>query len=251
MSRVRWWRRLVPPLLSAVVLTAGSVAAVQAAYPASSTSIDHRLQPALRRRREPRSSPRCRPPPRPPTPGSVMSPRTTPEPSSPGRRPSTGPPRTGATTSTATAITTGCRRRPALHRLPRGFRDCTQAVVFSKDIKAKRAGRQSNLVFVSTCHAADANTTLPDAFAIAKTKSSGGATRVRSSTSATSGSSGTATSGSSSSGSGTPSPAARRSGPRSTSRCSALQRSRLRRRLVGHVLWSGVAGPWTTCKMCS
>src|SRR5437773_1252623 len=58
-----------------------------------------------------------------------------------------------------------------------GFRedsgDCSQAVIFSKDIKAKRAGRQSNLVFVSTCHAADSNTTLPDAFAIAKTKSSG------------------------------------------------------------------------------
>ena len=35
MSRVRWWRRLVPPLLSAVVLMAGSAAAAQAAYPAS------------------------------------------------------------------------------------------------------------------------------------------------------------------------------------------------------------------------
>jgi len=59
-----------------------------------------------------------------------------------------------------------------------GFRedsgDCSQAVIFSKDIKAKRLGRQSNLVFVSTCHAADSNTTLPDAFAIAKTKSTGG-----------------------------------------------------------------------------
>ncbi|MEA2518118.1 MAG: hypothetical protein QOF49_198 [Chloroflexota bacterium] len=58
-----------------------------------------------------------------------------------------------------------------------GFRedsgDCSQAVVYSKDIKAKRLGRQSNLVFVSTCHAADAVTTMPDAFAIAKTKSSG------------------------------------------------------------------------------
>lgn len=58
-----------------------------------------------------------------------------------------------------------------------GFRedsgDCVQAVVFSKDIKAKRAGRQSNLVFVSTCHASDSNTTMPDAFAIAKTKTVG------------------------------------------------------------------------------
>jgi hypothetical protein len=55
-----------------------------------------------------------------------------------------------------------------------GFRedsgDCSQQVIFSKEIKAKRAGRQSNLVFISTCHAADSNTTMPDAFAIAKTK---------------------------------------------------------------------------------
>jgi hypothetical protein len=62
-----------------------------------------------------------------------------------------------------------------------GFRedsgDCNQAVVYSKDIKAKRAGRQSNLVFVSTCHAADANTTMPDAFAIAKNKAVGGASQ--------------------------------------------------------------------------
>ena len=45
-----------------------------------------------------------------------------------------------------------------------GFRedsgDCTQSVVFSKDLKAKRAGRASNLVFISTCHAADSNATL-------------------------------------------------------------------------------------------
>ena len=58
-----------------------------------------------------------------------------------------------------------------------GFRedsgDCSQAVIFSKDIRARRAGRASNLVFVSTCHSADANTTLPGAFAIEKTKSTG------------------------------------------------------------------------------
>ncbi len=57
-----------------------------------------------------------------------------------------------------------------------GFRedsgDCDQAVVFSKDIKAKRAGRATNLIFISTCHSADANTTLPGAFDIAKTKGS-------------------------------------------------------------------------------
>jgi len=60
-----------------------------------------------------------------------------------------------------------------------GFRedsgDCSQAVVYSKDIAAKRLGRQSNLVFVSTCHSADAVTTMPAAFAIEKTKSIGAA----------------------------------------------------------------------------
>jgi hypothetical protein len=60
-----------------------------------------------------------------------------------------------------------------------GFRedsgDCSQSVIFSKEIKAKRLGRQSNLVFISTCHAADAITTMPGAFAIAKTKSVGAA----------------------------------------------------------------------------
>jgi len=49
--------------------------------------------------------------------------------------------------------------------------------VFSKDIKAKRLGRQSNLVFISTCHASDSVTTMPGAFAIEKTKSVGGATQ--------------------------------------------------------------------------
>lgn len=55
-----------------------------------------------------------------------------------------------------------------------GFREdagkCSGDIVFSKDIKAKRNGRQSNLVFISTCHSADANTTMPDAFAIEKVK---------------------------------------------------------------------------------
>jgi hypothetical protein len=55
-----------------------------------------------------------------------------------------------------------------------GFREdalkCPGTVVFSKEIKAKRVGRQSNLLFISTCHASDSNTTMPGAFAIAKTK---------------------------------------------------------------------------------
>jgi hypothetical protein len=55
-----------------------------------------------------------------------------------------------------------------------GFRedsgDCSQSVVFSKEILAKRAGRQSNLVIMSTCYLGNADTTMPAAFAIAKDK---------------------------------------------------------------------------------
>lgn len=55
-----------------------------------------------------------------------------------------------------------------------GFRedsgDCSQAVVFSKDIAAKRLGRQSNLVIMSTCYLGNSDTTMPGAFAIEKDK---------------------------------------------------------------------------------
>lgn len=56
-----------------------------------------------------------------------------------------------------------------------GFKEdaglCTGAkTVYSKDIKAVRAGRQSNLVVMSTCHLGETTTTMPDAFAIPKTK---------------------------------------------------------------------------------
>lgn len=55
-----------------------------------------------------------------------------------------------------------------------GFRedsgDCAQSVVFSKEIVAKRAGRATNLVVISTCFNGDSNTTLPGAFGIAKSK---------------------------------------------------------------------------------
>ena len=58
-----------------------------------------------------------------------------------------------------------------------GFRTddgkCTGAsIVYSKDIAARRAGRQSNLVVMSTCYLGDAGTTMPGAFAIAKDKAS-------------------------------------------------------------------------------
>ncbi len=55
-----------------------------------------------------------------------------------------------------------------------GFRDdagrCSGAVVYSKDIALKRAGRQSNLVVMSTCYLGDPTTTMPGAFAIEKSK---------------------------------------------------------------------------------
>jgi hypothetical protein len=61
-----------------------------------------------------------------------------------------------------------------------GFKEdagrCTgAATVFSKDIQAARRGRQSNLVIMSTCHLGETNTTMPDAFAIPKTKARTGA----------------------------------------------------------------------------
>ncbi len=63
---------------------------------------------------------------------------------------------------------------PTDQRRYSGFRedsgDCVQAVVYSKDIKAKRDGRATNLVVISTCENGNGNTTLPGAFGIAKTK---------------------------------------------------------------------------------
>jgi hypothetical protein len=55
-----------------------------------------------------------------------------------------------------------------------GFRedsgDCSQAVVYSKDIAAKRDGRQANLVVMSTCHLGEDDATMPAAFGISKKK---------------------------------------------------------------------------------
>ena len=55
-----------------------------------------------------------------------------------------------------------------------GFREdagkCSQAVVYSKDIAARRAGRQSNLVVMSMCHVGEDTSTMPGAFGIAKKK---------------------------------------------------------------------------------
>jgi hypothetical protein len=55
-----------------------------------------------------------------------------------------------------------------------GFRedsgDCSQSVVYSKDIAAKRGSKQANLVVMSMCHVGEDATTMPAAFGIAKKK---------------------------------------------------------------------------------
>jgi hypothetical protein len=59
-----------------------------------------------------------------------------------------------------------------------GFRedsgDCSQSVVYSRDIATKRAGRQSNLVVMSMCHVGENISTMPGAFGIAKKKFASG-----------------------------------------------------------------------------
>ena len=138
---------------------------------------------------------------------------------------------------------------PADQRRYSGFRedsgDCNQSVVYSKDIKDKRAGRATNLVVISTCFNGDANTTMPGAFGIAKTKAGEldwngprvlpGLPRRGLSTT---------TRRRSRSPSGTPSRRARASARRSTWRCSSdVHPCLLRRRLVGqlHLVRAGRA----------
>jgi hypothetical protein len=60
-----------------------------------------------------------------------------------------------------------------------GFKEdaglCTGAkTVYSKEIATVRAGRQSNLVIMSTCHLGETNTTMPGAFAIPKVRAAAG-----------------------------------------------------------------------------
>jgi hypothetical protein len=171
-SRVRWWRRLGPPLLAAVLVMGGFTTAVQAAYPASVDVNRSGFNP--------------------PCDGDanyIVPKMQAAAEAAYDRLGHVADDYTGtAFTRAATLARTPADWGYYVHshgdfylnpdgRRYTGFRedsgDCSQAVIFSKDIKAKRAGRQSNLVFVSTCHSADAITTLPDAFAIAKTKSAG------------------------------------------------------------------------------
>ena len=175
MSRARWWRPLAPPLLAVAILVTGSATSAMAAYPASVDVNTSAFNP--------------------PCDGDANA--IVPKMQTAAKAGLTG---RGHVTSAFTGA--AFTRAATLSRTPNdwayyvhshgdyywhsgdarrytGFRedsgDCSQAVVFSKDVKAKRLGRQSNLVFVSTCHAADSNTTMPDAFAIAKTKSIGAA----------------------------------------------------------------------------
>jgi hypothetical protein len=173
-SHARWWRPLAPPLLAIAVLMTGSAATVMAAYPASIDVNTTAFNPPCDDDAN-----------------TVV-----------GKMQSAAKAEYGRLGYVASAFTGAAFTRAAtLSRTPNdwgyyvhshgdhylnadgrrytGFRedsgDCSQQVVFSKDIKAKRAGRQSNLVFISTCHAADPVTTMPDAFGIAKTKSIGSA----------------------------------------------------------------------------
>ena len=61
-----------------------------------------------------------------------------------------------------------------------GFKEdaglCSGArTIFARDISAVRRGRTSNLVIISTCYLGESGTTMPGAFAIAKTKAGWGA----------------------------------------------------------------------------
>ena len=175
MSRVRWWRRLVPPLLSAALLMPGLATGVQAAWPASIDVNKSAFNP--------------------PCDGDANAIVPKMQQAAVAAYARLGHAATGFTGAAFTRAATlnrtvndwgyyvhshgdyywhgGDARRYTGFREDSG--DCSQAVVFSRDIKAKRLGRQSNLVFISTCHAADANTTMPGAFAIEKTKTIGGA----------------------------------------------------------------------------
>jgi hypothetical protein len=173
-SHARWWRPLAPPLLAIAVLMTGSAATAMAAYPASIDVNTSAFNPPCDDDAN-----------------AVVGKMQTAAKAEYGRLGYVASAFTGAAfTRAATLSRTPNDWGYYVHshgdyylnsdgRRYTGFRedsgDCSQQVVFSKDIKAKRAGRQSNLVFISTCHSADSVTTMPDAFAIAKTKSIGSA----------------------------------------------------------------------------
>jgi hypothetical protein len=172
-SSIRWWRRLIPPLLTAALLLPTSLPA-SAAGPYQA-SIDANVTAF---------NPPCDPDPNPFVPKMKNA--------AVAAYARLGHVATGfsgkAFTRAATLARTASDWGYYVHshgdfylnadgKRYTGFRedsgDCVQSVVFSKDIKAKRAGRQSNLVFISTCFAADGgkkNTTMPDAFGIQKGK---------------------------------------------------------------------------------
>jgi hypothetical protein len=174
-SRIRWLRQLIPPLLAATLLTAGSAGGIRAASYQASIDVNTTAF-------------------NPPCDGDAnfIVPKMQ-------KAATAAYARLGhvATSFTGAAFNRAATLKRTVSdwgyyvhshgdyywhstdaRRYTGFRedsgDCSQAVVYSKDIKAKRLGRQSNLVFISTCHASDSVTTMPGAFAIEKTKSVGG-----------------------------------------------------------------------------
>jgi hypothetical protein len=171
-SRVRWWCRLVPPVLSAALLMSGIATVARAAYPASIDVNRSAFNP--------------------PCDGDANAIVPKMLKAATAAYAGLGHATTGFTgaafTRAATLKRTVSDWGYYVHshgdyywhagdgRRYTGFKedsgDCVQSTIFSKDIKAKRLDRLSNLVFVSTCHSADANTTMPGAFGIAKTKSS-------------------------------------------------------------------------------
>jgi len=171
-SRIRWLRQLIPPLLAATLLSAGSAAGIRAATYQASIDVNTTAF-------------------NPPCDGDANFIVPKMQKAAVAAYAGFGHVATGFTGANFTKAATLKRTvndwgyyvhshgdyywNSTDARRYTGFRedsgDCSQAVVFSKDIKAKRLGRQSNLVFISTCHAADSVTTMPSAFAIAKTKS--------------------------------------------------------------------------------
>jgi hypothetical protein len=170
-SRRQWWRQIITPLLAASLLTAGSAIGTRAAtYPASIDVNKTAFNP--------------------PCDGDwngIVPKMQTAAVAAYGRLGHIATGFTGAAfTRGATLARTASDWGYYVHshgdyywhnldgRRYTGVRedsgDCSQSVIYSKDIKARRLGRQSNLVFISTCHAADGITTMPDAFAIQKVK---------------------------------------------------------------------------------
>ena len=143
MSRGRSWRRPILSIAPALLLAPPG----RRSRPGRPTRPRSTRTSRPSNRRASTSPTRCRPrcsrPPAPPTRGSATRRGTyTDDVVHPGAHPGADGVGLGATTSTRTATTTGT---PGDQRRYSGFREdagkCSQAVIFSKDIAPKRAGR--------------------------------------------------------------------------------------------------------------